>query len=103
MKIRIVLLLALVAAPLHAETLMVGDQMQVKAASIDVPARGTSMSQVEAKYGAPRTRHAAVGNPPITRWDYDAFSVYFERDYVIHSVVPAAPPVVAPPAGTSQQ
>lgn len=103
MKIRIALLLALVAAPLHAETLMVGDQMQVKPAAVDVPQRGASMSQVEAKYGAPRARHAAVGNPPITRWDYEAFSVYFEREYVIHSVVPAAPPVVAAPAAVSSQ
>jgi hypothetical protein len=97
MKIRIALLLALVAAPLHAETLMVGDQMQVKAPAMDVPSRGMSMTQVEAKYGAPSQKHAAVGNPPITRWDYDGFSVYFERDHVIHSVVPASPPVVAPP------
>jgi len=98
MKIRIALLLALVAAPLHAETLMVGDQMQVKAPDMDVPARGMSMTQVQAMYGAPSQKHAAVGDPPITRWDYDGFSVYFERDYVIHSVVPESPPVVAPPA-----
>jgi hypothetical protein len=98
MKIRIALLLALVAAPLHAETLMVGDQMQVKAPDMDVPARGMSMTQVQAKYGAPSQKHAAVGDPPITRWDYDGFSVYFERDYVIHSVVPASPPVLAPTA-----
>ncbi len=31
--------------------------------------------------------------PPITRWDYDAFSVYFENDHVIHAVVPSEPPV----------
>jgi hypothetical protein len=102
MRIRIALLLALVAAPLHAETLMVGDQMQVKATTMDVPGRGMSMSQVEAKYGAPGQKHAAVGDPPITRWDYDGFSVYFEREYVIHSVVPASPPVVAPPADDQQ-
>jgi hypothetical protein len=99
MKIRIALLLALVVAPLHAETLMVGDQMQVKAATMDVPGRGMSMAQVEAKHGAPAQKHAAVGKPPITRWDYAGFSVYFEREYVIHSVVPASPPVAAPPVG----
>jgi hypothetical protein len=94
MKTRIALLLVFAAAPLHAETLMVGDQVQVKPAAVDVPSRGSTMSQVEAKYGAPREKHAAVGKPPITRWDYDGFSVYFERDYVIHAVVPGAPPVV---------
>jgi hypothetical protein len=103
MKIRIAMLLALVMAPLHAETLMVGGQVQARPASIDVPERGTSMSQVEAKYGAPREKHAAVGQPPITRWDYDSFSVYFEREYVIHSVVPASPPVVAAPASPDQR
>ncbi len=97
MKTCIALLLTLVAAPLYAETLMVGDQVQVKPPGADVPARGIRITQVEAKYGAPREKHAAVGKPPITRWDYDVFSVYFERDYVIHTVVPGAPPVVAPP------
>ena len=36
--------------------------------------------------GAPSRRHAAVGQPPITRWDYPGFSVYFEYDKVINSV-----------------
>ncbi len=97
MKTCIALLLTLVAAPLRAETLMVGDQVQVKPPGLDIPARGVRMAQVQARYGAPREKHAAVGKPPITRWDYDGFSVYFERDYVIHAVVPGAPPVVAAP------
>ena len=101
MKTPIALLLTLVAAPLHAETLMVGDQVQVKPTTMDVPQRGASMSQVEATYGAPVRKHAAVGDPPITRWDYAGFSVYFEREYVIHSVVPSSPPVVDAPAATS--
>jgi hypothetical protein len=45
------------------------------------------MSTVEASFGEPRERHAAVGQPPITRWDYPAFSVYFEFDKVLHAVV----------------
>jgi hypothetical protein len=44
------------------------------------------MDQVEARYGAPVTRHPTVGTPPITRWDYPSFSVFFEHDRVIHSV-----------------
>jgi hypothetical protein len=28
-----------------------------------------------------------VGAPPITRWDYPNFSVFFEGDRVIHAVV----------------
>ena len=50
-----------------------------------------SMTAVESSYGAPAQRHAAVGGgnaqqPPITRWDYPSFSVYFEHDKVIHAV-----------------
>jgi uncharacterized membrane protein len=50
------------------------------------PRAGMSMSGVEAAYGAPSQRHSAVGEPPITRWDYPGFSVYFEHDLVIHAV-----------------
>jgi hypothetical protein len=45
------------------------------------------MGEVEKHFGAPLTRHPTVGQPPITRWDYNAFSVFFEHDRVIHAVV----------------
>ena len=50
------------------------------------PTRGLTMTKVEAKFGSPSQRSAAVGEPPITRWEYPGFVVYFEREYVIHSV-----------------
>jgi hypothetical protein len=50
------------------------------------PARGMSMEKVEATYGAPSRRVPAVGEPPITRWEYPGFVVYFERQLVIHAV-----------------
>ncbi len=56
-------------------------------APVNPPARGITMSKVEAQFGAPTERHAAVGNPPITRWDYPGFSVFFEYQHVIHSVL----------------
>ncbi len=63
-----------------------------------------TMQAVESKFGAPRERHPTVGTPPITRWDYDHFAVFFEKDRVIHAVViapdqppPAAAPVSTPP------
>jgi hypothetical protein len=28
-----------------------------------------------------------VGEPPISRWDYPAYSVFFEGPFVIHTVV----------------
>jgi len=45
------------------------------------------MSAVQSRYGEPVTRHAAVGQPPITRWDYAQFAVYFENDHVLHAVI----------------
>lgn len=51
-----------------------------------MPSRGMTMQQVEQRLGPPVARRAAVGNPPITRWEYEGFIVYFEHRHVIHSV-----------------
>jgi hypothetical protein len=51
-----------------------------------VPTRGLSMAQVERRFGAPADRMAAIGQPPITRWVYPTFVVYFEHNIVIHAV-----------------
>ena len=69
-----------------ADTVVVDDQVQVRPSTIDRPARGATMTAVEAKFGAPQNRHPAVGTPPITRWDYAGFSVFFEKDRVIDAV-----------------
>lgn len=55
-------------------------------AGVSRPTRGMSMARVEQTYGAPVNRRAAVGEPPISRWEYAGFTVYFEHRYVIHSV-----------------
>jgi hypothetical protein len=82
---------ALASAAL-AETLVVDEAVQVRDSQLDRPKRGLTMEQVEKQFGAPATRHPTVGGssqaqPPITRWDYNGFSVVFERDRVIDSVV----------------
>jgi hypothetical protein len=69
------------------ETILVNDQVQVRDSSIDRPKRGTTMDDVEKHFGAPVTRHPTVGAPPITRWDYNGFAVFFEKDRVIDAVV----------------
>jgi hypothetical protein len=51
-----------------------------------VVSRGLSMAQVEKRYGEPSRRVDAVGNPPISRWIYPEFVVYFEGQFVIHAV-----------------
>ena len=72
-----------------AETIVVDDQVQVRDSQSEKLKRGVTMTQVEAKFGAPVTKHDAVGAPPITRWDYPGFSVFFEHDRVIHAVTTA--------------
>lgn len=57
------------------------------ATPVQTPARGMTMSKVESAFGAPAQRAAAVGKPPISRWDYPGFVVYFENEHVIHAVV----------------
>ena len=80
-------LAALYGAVSIAETIVVDDQVTVRESSIDRPRGGMSMQAVESRYGAPQQRHSAVGKPPITRWDYPTFTVFFENDRVIHTVV----------------
>ncbi len=70
-----------------AETIVVNDQVQVRESQMDRPKGGLTMGEVEKRFGAPLNRHPTVGQPPITRWDYTGFSVFFEHDRVIHSVV----------------
>ena len=88
-----------------ADTVVVNDQVQVRESQVDRPKRGVTMSEVEKHFGAPVTRHPTVGGasshqPPITRWDYNGFSVFFERDRVVDSVATAgeAAPAAAAPA-----
>jgi hypothetical protein len=76
------------ASTLHAESLTL-EKTTVRART--GPERGLSMSQVEKRYGAPDAKLPPAGgdtplHPVINRWKYDGFTVYFERNIVIHSV-----------------
>jgi hypothetical protein len=79
-----------IAPPATADVLLI--QRVEAARGMDMPNRGERMAQVERRFGAPAQRHAPVGGghprrPPITRWDYPEFSVYFEHDHVVNSVL----------------
>src|SRR5690606_4384848 len=70
----------------RADVLLIdGVEMSRQTAS-SRPARGMSMERVVSRFGEPTSRHAAVGDPPITRWDYPGYSLYFEYSLVLHSV-----------------
>lgn len=67
------------------------DTLQMQGISADGegtrPTRGMTEQSVEAKFGSPKSKNAAVGEPPISSWEYENFVVYFEYDKVIHAVV----------------
>jgi len=63
----------------------------------NLPVRGMSMAQVEKRFGAPAEKLTPAGgdaprHPTINRWRYNGYTVYFERNRVIHSVVDEAEP-----------
>ena len=94
-------LLALVALPAQADTLLI--ERVSAARGKDLPQRGASMAAVEARFGAPVEKFAPVGGgskstPPITRWAYPTFSVYFENSHVVDAVVNKASPLEIGPA-----
>lgn len=85
---RILILLALsAAATASADTLLLEGISMDSSSAARRPSRGMSMESVEARYGAPSGRIAAVGDPPISRWEYPGFIVYFEYNLVVHAAV----------------
>jgi hypothetical protein len=78
---------SLLASPAGAETIAVENGIAVKESDVATPGRGMTMDQVATKFGAPVAKTPAVGKPPISRWEYPGFVVYFEHEHVIHSVV----------------
>lgn len=62
--------------------------------SVKMPRRGMTMKQVEKEFGPPLKKLPQVGDPPhqpITRWIYKDYTVYFEYQYVIQSVLNTIP------------
>ena len=78
----------------HAEVLLVDRVKQER--GMNAPSRGMSMAQVESRYGAPTAKEDPRGgdtklHPVINRWVYPEYTVYFERDRVISSVMNKGP------------
>ncbi|ARN75846.1 hypothetical protein [Oceanicoccus sagamiensis] len=68
-----------VVVPIHSQGAYLAD--------IKRPQRQQSSQHVIEQFGEPQVKHAATGEPPISRWDYQDFGVYFENDHVIHTVL----------------
>ncbi len=87
LKYTLAVLILTLSALGHAETLAVDGDGRYHLTGGDRPTRGMTMKKVEASWGAPAMRRSPVGDPPITRWEYPDFVVYFEHDRVIHAVL----------------
>ena len=59
------------------------------------PTRGMSEAAVLERFGLPESRSDPVGDPPISKWTYPGYTVYFESGTVIHSVLTHTPSVPA--------
>lgn len=80
------LLLAGNAGPVVADQLLINAIRGAEGQQVETPRRGTTMEGVRSRFGTPEQARPAVGDPPISRWQYPQFTVYFERDRVIHAV-----------------
>lgn len=74
-------------SPLAAEQILVPLGQQTDSSELALPQRGDSKDLVEESLGEPDSVKSAVGEPPITVWEYSDFLVYFERDLVLRAVV----------------
>jgi hypothetical protein len=81
----LMLILLSVPAFLTADVLLIEQVRQAK--GMAVPQNGQSKAEVEAAFGAPETTTGPVGDPPITRWTYQRWTVYFEFDHVLFTVL----------------
>ncbi len=87
----------------QADVLLI-DRVEAKS-GVNVPKKSATMNQVRSQYGDPMSERAAVGEPPITRWDYADFIVYFEHQHVITTVLKKSKPTEIGPgsAGSSEE
>ncbi len=84
---RVVIFSLLILTTLSASADVLLIQQVRQGGRLDLPPNGMSMNEVEAAYGTPQEKRAAVGDPPISRWVYDRWSVYFEWDRSLYTVL----------------
>jgi hypothetical protein len=73
--------------PALADDISIADAPSAAVSMKATPKRFITMEQVEAQFGAPVEKMPSVGEPPITRWVYKEYTVYFEHQQVLHSVI----------------
>jgi hypothetical protein len=85
MVLMLMLILLSVSAFVSADVLLI--QQVRQAGGMAVPQNGQSKAEVEAAFGAPQAITDPVGDPPIARWTYQRWTVYFEFDHVLFTVL----------------
>jgi hypothetical protein len=80
-------LLAPVGSAVAEELRMSVKEKAERSAQADLPRNGLSESSVENRWGQPESVTGPVGEPPIRQWHYQDFTVYFENNRVIHTVL----------------
>ena len=70
---------------LQADVLLIEEVRQSE--RMNLPVNGLTTQEVTSEFGDPEKIHAAVGDPPISSWDYGRWSVYFEYDLVLFTVL----------------
>lgn len=72
----------------YAENIKIGlSEQGTSNQNINRPKLGMSMEKVKAYFGEPMHVSGPAGKPPIYMWKYADFTVYFEGEYVLHSVL----------------
>ena len=84
-RIVLVFILTVAFQAVCADVLLIEEVRQAE--RMELPKNGLDKATVEAKFGTPVEKKAAVGDPPISSWKYDTYSVYFEYDLVLFSVL----------------
>ena len=73
-----------------ADTLLldaIGEAPENSQMGVPRPITGQTMDDVRNNFGQAQKEFFEVGDPPITRWVYESFTVYFEYKRVINTVV----------------
>lgn len=84
-RIVLVFILTVAFQAVCADVLIIEEVRQSE--RMELPKNGMDKATVEAKFGTPLEKKPAVGDPPISSWKFDTYSVYFEYDLVLFSVL----------------
>lgn len=84
-SVALVATLTTIANPARSDVLLIEEVRE--SMRRDLPSNGLSKAEVRRRFGDPAREHAPVGDPPISRWEYEEYTVYFEHDLVLDSVL----------------